>query len=293
MGKRSWMIPGTDSTAGRDRQDRVLLGACLITVAAAFLLSLTFIIDFKDRICELIDNRTTVRLIDVVFRMTAGALLVLVVAPLIGYRRETGWFRRYLAHMRVSMGPDAKATAAATALGVGSLIGLLGALTAVAGVFGWDPGVLVRNEQWVVLFLALVPGVWEELAFRGIILANLETRYSTRAAILISSVLFGLFHLGNFFGSDDVAAVLFGVVAATIFGIGWAYIVVSTDSIIPAMVLHYLVDVLLDAELFLDPAASDDSVAPVYLGLVLLWPTLTIIGTRVVCISRLAQLRPL
>ena len=286
MGKRSWMIPSADSTDRRSFQDRVLLGACLITVAAAFLFSLTFIIDFKDRMGELIDSRTTVKLIDVAFRMTTGAVLVLVVAPLISFRRGPGWLRAYLAHIRVSVGPDGKRTAAATALSVVALVVLLGALTAVAGIFSWDPGVLVRNEQWVVLFLALVPGVWEELAFRGIILSNLETRYSTRAAILISSVLFGLFHLGNLFGSDDVAAVLFGVIAATLLGIGWAYIVVRTDSIIPAMVLHYLVDVLLDAELFVDPTAHDDSVAPVYVGLVLLWPLLTILGTWIVCRSR-------
>ena len=165
---------------------------------------------------------------------------------------------------------------------LGALVLLIVGLALALGLFEADLGVLIRDEQWIILLLAFVPGIWEELAFRGVILTNLQQRYSTRKAIGISSILFGLFHLSNFWGSDDAAAVLAGVVAATLLGIGWGYIVVGTNSIFPAMLLHYMVDVLLDAETFIDPQASDDSVAPLLLGLIVLWPLLTILITRVV-----------
>ncbi len=46
------------------------------------------------------------------------------------------------------------------------------------------------------------------------------------------------------------------------------------------MVLHYLVDVILFDELFIDPLADDDSTSIVYLALALLYPLLTVVLTR-------------
>lgn len=264
-------------------RNRPLISSALIAVAAAVLLSLTFIVDFKERIDPLFADRVTVRLVDVGFRMMMGALLILLVAPwLLGLRRSPGWIRAYLGHMRVSLGDSPQGTIQAMVAALAALILLIVGFALALGLFEADLGVLIRDEQWIILLLAFVPGIWEELAFRGVILTNLQRFYSTRNAIGISSVLFGLFHLGNFWGSDDVAAVLAGVVAATLLGIGWGYIVVRTNSIFPAMLLHYMVDVLLDAETFVDPRASDDSLAPLLLGLIILWPLLTILVTRVV-----------
>lgn len=264
-------------------RNRPLINSALIAVVAAVLLSLTFIIDFKERIHPLFEDRVTVRLIDVGFRMMMGALLIFLVAPwLMGLRRSPGWIRAYLRHMRVSLGDSPQETILATVSALGALVLLIVGLTLALGLFDADLGVLIRNDQWIILLLAFVPGIWEELAFRGVILTNLQQRYSTRKAIGISSVLFGLFHLGNFWGSEDAAVVLSGVVAATLLGIGWGYIVVRTNSVLPAMVLHYAVDVLLDAETFIDPQASDDSLGPLFLGLTILWPLLTILITRAV-----------
>ena len=263
-------------------RNRPVISSALIAASAAVLLSLTFIVDFKERIDPLFSDRATVRLIDVGFRMLMGALLILLVAPwLLGLRRSPGWIRAYLRHMRVSLGDSPQRTILATLAALAALILLIVGFAIALGLFEADVGVLIRDEQWIILFLAFVPGIWEELAFRGVILVNLQRRYSTRAAISISSILFGLFHLSNFWGSNDVAAVLAGVVAATLLGIGWGYIVVHTNSIFPAMLLHYMVDVLLDAEAFIDPQASDDSLAPLFLGLITLWPLLTILITRV------------
>ena len=96
-----------------------------------------------------------------------------------------------------------------------------------------------------------------------------------------SSIVFGLFHFSNLFGNwDDVASVVAGVIAATTLGLGWGYMVIRTNSIVPAVVLHYVVDVILYNELFIDPLASDDSTAIVYVAFAVLYPLLTIVFTR-------------
>ena len=273
--------PHQQERGGGQFADRPLLGSVMVTVVAAFVFPLTFIIDFKQRVGSSVDGSATVRLIDVAFRMALGAILVFVLVPLIlGIRRGSGWMGRHLTAMRVGPGARPRRVLGATVLASVALVVLIVGLAAGSGVFNVDFGVLVRDEQWVILFLALVPGIWEELTFRGAILTSLQQRYTSRAAVLISATLFGLFHLGNFWGSDDTVAVIAGVVAATFLGIGWGYLVVASGSVLPAMFLHYIVDVLLDAEIFIDPLASDDAVAPVLVGIVVLWPVLTILIAR-------------
>ncbi len=69
-----------------------MLGSVLVTVLAAFVFPLTFIIDFKQRVGSLVDGSATVRLIDVAFRMALGAILVFALVPrILGVRRERGW----------------------------------------------------------------------------------------------------------------------------------------------------------------------------------------------------------
>ena len=130
------------------------------------------------------------------------------------------------------------------------------------------------------LLAALVPGIWEELAFRGVVLANLQRRFSPGRAVIGSSVVFGLFHFSNLGTWDDLASVVSGVIAATALGIGWGYVVIKTNSVVPSIFLHYVVDVVLFDELFIDPLAGDDSTAIVYVGVVVLYPLLTILLTR-------------
>ena len=161
--------------------NRPLLSSALITVAAAVLLSLTFIIDFKDRIDPLFSDRVTVRLIDVGFRMMLGALLIFVATPwLLGLRRSPGWMRTYLRHMRVSLGDSPRNTTTAMVGAFAALVLLIVGLAVALGLFEADLGVLIRDEQWIILLLAFVPGIWEELAFRVVILTNLQQHHYRR-----------------------------------------------------------------------------------------------------------------
>ena len=85
---------------------------------------------------------------------------------------------------------------------------------------------------------AVLPAVFEEFTHRGILLTGLEYRGSERTAILLSAVFFGLMH-------TNPSQMIF----ATFGGIVFAYVVIKTDSILPAMCAHFAnnaISVLLD-----------------------------------------------
>ena len=268
---------------GADRlRDHPILSSMLIAILAGLLLRVSRIVELSERLDSVFPNLyVPVRLTDFVFRMAMGAVLVFVAVPVMfGYSRGNGWVKQYLGLMRFSMGDDPKTTVAAAILSFLGFLVVLVVSAAAAGVFVFNLSVLVEGNNWLILLAALIPGVWEELAFRGVVLSNLQHRLSPWGSVVASSVVFGLFHFSNLVSWDDPSSVVAGAVAATTFGIGWGYVVVRTNSIVPAMLLHYLVDVILYDELFIDPGAGDDSTAIVYLSVVLLYPLLTVLTTR-------------
>lgn len=97
-------------------------------------------------------------------------------------------------------------------------------LEGVKALLGQAPG------MWsVVLLLALVPAVCEELAFRGFILSGLRHMGHKWGAICVSAVFFGVAH-GML--QQSVMACLTGVVLG--------FIAVQTGSLLPCIVYHFL-----------------------------------------------------
>ena len=76
--------------------------------------------------------------------------------------------------------------------------------------------------------VAIVPACVEEFAFRGIMLGILR-KHSDGLAILVSSIMFGLMH-GNFM------QIPFAFVVGLILG----YMTVKTNSMLPAIIVHFL-----------------------------------------------------
>ena len=79
-----------------------------------------------------------------------------------------------------------------------------------------------------IIIMAVVPAVIEELFFRGVILSSLMKKTNIIMAILISSLLFSLMHFS-----------LIKIFPTFILGAVFAFVVYKTNSIIPAMVLHF------------------------------------------------------
>ena len=132
---------------------------------------------------------------------------------------------------------------------------------------------------WGYFILALVPGIWEELAFRGLIQSKLRTAFTTKISVLLSSLFFALFHFSNIF-TQAPSQVVFGVIMAFFFGLGWGFMTVRSRSIIPAVISHYLVDSV--GQIFLRVDKTDPALtAGFFVLLTLLYPVFNIIFVKI------------
>jgi len=104
-----------------------------------------------------------------------------------------------------------------------------------------NPNPITGNLGWFMFILALAPGIWEELGFRGIMLSNLKEKYSDKTSILISGILFGLFHFANL-TRQPLDLVIYVAIMAILLGISWGYLVSKSNTILPAILAHYLID---------------------------------------------------
>ncbi len=94
-----------------------------------------------------------------------------------------------------------------------------------------------RSAGW---FLSL-PSIFEEIAFRGVILALFLRFYNGPKAIVISALAFGAVHVLNLIsGGHEPVWVAGQVVWAAILGLFYGYVTLKTGSLLPAMLVHYL-----------------------------------------------------
>lgn len=102
-----------------------------------------------------------------------------------------------------------------------------------------DPGLLLSIWKgltplaavgWVVL-IGVVPGVCEEVFFRGFMQRQLMKAWSPWTAIVVTSVLFGLLHI------DPQA-----IAMATVLGVWLGWVAWRTGSIVPCIAMHTLVN---------------------------------------------------
>lgn len=94
---------------------------------------------------------------------------------------------------------------------------------------------------WIILVcLALTPAIVEELCFRGFLFSALRDVLTPWKTILVTSVLFGLFHVltGN-------ALLVERFVPTTLLGLLIGWVAYRTGSVVPGMVLHFAHNALL------------------------------------------------
>jgi membrane protease YdiL (CAAX protease family) len=133
--------------------------------------------------------------------------------------------------------------------------------------------------------LAVIPGLWEEVAFRGVVLRSLLTKYSARAAMVGSGGFFALFHLANLVLGQSVPEVVTKALVAFPMGIALAYMTLKTGSLLSAILTHYLLDCFGPFFIVVDP----DNVLPGaifgILAVGLLAPALVVVSTRLLAPS--------
>lgn len=105
----------------------------------------------------------------------------------------------------------------------------------VAEQGGWSPPSLT-----LVLMAGTV--VTEEILFRGVLLRIFDG-LPPSARIILSAVIFSLFHLVNAIGQTDLLFVLYSLLYALAAGVLYAATTLYFESLIPAAVGHYLANV--------------------------------------------------
>jgi ABC-type Na+ efflux pump permease subunit/membrane protease YdiL (CAAX protease family) len=88
------------------------------------------------------------------------------------------------------------------------------------------PGISLAQ---LLFFLAVMPGLFEEVAFRGLLLHGLRRKFHPAALALVVGLVFGLFHMA-----------LFRLAATAWLGVLLAAVTLLTGSLYPAMVWHCL-----------------------------------------------------
>jgi membrane protease YdiL (CAAX protease family) len=113
--------------------------------------------------------------------------------------------------------------------------------TALTGGFLRSAFDLTRDLPPRSMSLAVsFPTIFEEVAFRGILLGYLLTRYSSRRAIAFSASGFGIIHALNLMSGRDPLWVMGQVAWAFVLGLFYGYLFVRTGSLLPNMIVHYL-----------------------------------------------------
>lgn len=117
------------------------------------------------------------------------------------------------------------------------------------------------NLALALFHVAMVPAVCEEILYRGFVLNMLRRTKAIWTAILISGIIFGLYHLR-----------LSQVVPLALIGIFLGWITVRSGSLIPAMVAHLINNSFSVIVVRLAPdsplASSEPSMPPIWLALV-------------------------
>jgi membrane protease YdiL (CAAX protease family) len=88
-------------------------------------------------------------------------------------------------------------------------------------------------------FFALTVGISEELYFRGVILKLLKESLTSKQAVVISALIFGIGHIAGALSGKNSLDVLLQVMNAVVFGILAAETVYITKSLIPSIIWHF------------------------------------------------------
>ena len=250
-------MPKTATITGKGR---LLLWIALATLLFSVFRRIDSLFQLGNILAEWTASATLVFLTMALVRLVlAGIVVLIVLPPILGYKKLGDWLPGYLQvdRKRVLLGGLSflmfGALAAAISLSMGIFRGDLAVVFAHPDL-GPDPDIV----GWAYFFLALVPGIWEELAFRGLLLSKLRARFSNTAAILLSAVFFGLFHFTNLL-TQAPSQVIGGVIMALFFGIAWGVMTVRSRSVVPAMLSHYLVDAM--GQVFLNVDGANPALA--------------------------------
>jgi membrane protease YdiL (CAAX protease family) len=132
--------------------------------------------------------------------------------------------------------------------------------------------------------LISIPSIFEEVVWRGVVLAAFLRLYDQRKSIIFSALVFGAMHIVVVLDGLPLIWAIGNVVWAATIGLFYGYVTLKTDSLLPAMIVHYLGNLFVGTITAYLQASASTSVVALY-GIVFTFgiiPTiLMILWTRV------------
>jgi len=225
-----------------------LISGILVTIVFSLVLSINLILRLGDVLNDAGFPEIFILVIDFSVRFLSGAICVTLIIPLILY------FSLSKKILKVYVKDDIRIRQNVS-ISRSSLVGVLSALcffviciimALFLGVLSLDFSLILSYPTegfagWFIFIYALIPALWEEMTFRGVVLNTVLGKYSEKIAILVSSLLFGLFHFTNLL-FEPLELVFFYFIMSTLYGMAWGYSVVKCGNVIPGIVAHYLID---------------------------------------------------
>ena len=127
-------------------------------------------------------------------------------------------------------------------VGIGVLYLLITALVDfIMGSFAPNIRNILPPENWVLLY-GNIGAFFEEVAIRGVILFLLLKMYGKTKAVLLSALIFGAGHIITFFLGTELFFSITQVVYAFCLGILFATLVIKTNSLIPGIAAHMIMN---------------------------------------------------
>lgn len=270
----------------KNLNDYPLLSGILITTIFSIILSINLIIRVGDICYDAGFPEIMILLTDFSVRFLSGAIVVILIIPFIlNFSKKHISLKEYFKDdIRLTKGVSINGTIFVGIISALCFFLICSIIALALGVFNLDFGILFSNPDtgnvgWFIFFYALIPGIWEEMTFRGVILNTIREKYSEKIAILFSSLLFGLFHFTNLL-FQPLEMVVFYFIMSTLYGITWAYMVIKSGSVLPSILAHYLIDAFGYAVLT-NPMNADQSIAgPFFIVTTLLYPFITILMVK-------------
>ncbi len=264
--------------------DYPLLTGFLITVIFSFVLSINIIFRVENNLKTAGVSAILVYFGDFSVRFLSGAIIVIIIVLLMKYVSESPIsIKEYIrTDVWLSKGVSIRKTFLAGILSPICYFIICIIVASGLGAFKLDLEIIFRNPDiatgvgWFIFLYALTPGIWEEITFRGVILNSVKTKYSANFAILVSSILFGFFHIIAFMIiNEPIEMLIFYFMMSTLFGLIWGYMVVKCESVLPGILAHYIIDAFGYA-IITHPMNSNESIAgPFFMLTTLLYPSVS------------------
>jgi len=180
--------------------ERPLLISLILTVIYGFIAYLPELLDLENTLFGSTISPFASIFFVFVSRFTLSGILWIGVLPFVLYSMKNTSSQEFVSLIRFDSNQmSSRNILLGLIVSVSFFLSVMG-IAILLGVFSSNFSLLVSPDYenglgWFVFIFALIPGIWEEIAFRGFILTLLLSKFTVRKALILNGLLFSLFHI--------------------------------------------------------------------------------------------------